>query len=124
MVTSLHAMRPTRIQFRMRMMHGEQISLGPGKVAVLEAIVLAGSINAAAKHLGMSYRRCWQLVDSMNKSFRMLLVETATGGAHGGGAVVTEYGIRVIDLYRRIERNAQRASAREIETLSSMMVDG
>ncbi|MGE0313629.1 MAG: winged helix-turn-helix domain-containing protein [Lautropia sp.] len=112
-----------RIQFRLRLMHGDTIALGPGKVAVLEAIVETGSINAAAKRLGMSYRRTWQLVDAMNRAFRKPLVRTAIGGSHGGGTVVTEAGQRVIELYRRVEMNAKRASSDELRTLTGMMAD-
>jgi len=71
---------------RLRILLGAEIAIGPGKADLLEAIARSGSISAAGRELGMSYRRAWNLVEVMNRSFRAPLVETLTGGAGGGGA--------------------------------------
>ncbi len=115
-------MKP-RSQFRLRITKDAEIAIGPGKVALLEAIVSTGSITAAAKVMGMSYRRAWLLVDSMNKMFKTPVVDAATGGRHGGGTVVTANGMQVIECYRRIEADALKISARDIKTLSRLLRD-
>ena len=107
-----------RSEFRLRIRRGDDIAVGPGKIDLLEAIDTAGSITAAARSLGMSYRRAWLLVDTMNRCFRTPVVEAEAGGKHGGGACLTRLGRDVIDRYRRIERNAARAAAADIRALT------
>ncbi len=77
--------------------------LGLGKVALLEAIAEKGSISQAAKAIGMSYKRAWQLVEELNALGDTPMVVTETGGAHGGGTRLTERGERAIRLYREFE---------------------
>ncbi len=72
---------------RIRILSGDQIALGPGKVALLEEIERSGSISKAARTLGLSYRRAWTLVDTMNKSFESYLVRGSAGGKKGGGGL-------------------------------------
>jgi len=107
-----------RIQFRLRFIRGDDIAVGPGKVDLLEAIEASGSISGAARSLGMSYRRAWLLVDTMNRCFRAPLVEAEAGGKRGGGARLTRLGAEVIERYRRIERDAARAGAADIRALT------
>src|SRR5215470_18081951 len=85
--------------------------LGPGKIALMELIARHGSISAAGKQMGMSYRRAWLLVDELNHIFRTPLVETQMGGAGGGVAQLTRLGQDVIGRYRAIEGAAALASA-------------
>ena len=96
-------------------------ALGPGRIALLEAIERTGSISGAARMVGMSYRKAWRLIDDMNRSFREPLVETAFGGARGGGARVTETGRQVGVLYRRMERTAVDANADSISELANLL---
>lgn len=110
-------------QFRLRITKDNNIAIGPGKVALLEAIVTTGSITAAAKTLGMSYRRAWLLIDSMNQMFKSPVVDAATGGKHGGGASVTATGLKVIECYRRIEKDALEAGTRDIKKLTNFLLD-
>jgi molybdate transport system regulatory protein len=107
-----------RVQFRVRIRRGGDIAVGPGKVDLLEAIEAMGSITGAARSLGMSYRRAWLLVDTMNRCFRAPLVEAEAGGKRGGGARLTRLGAEVIRRYRRIERDAARAGAADIRALT------
>lgn len=86
------------------------IVLGPGKADLLDAIARTGSIRAAASELGMSYMRAWTLVKTMNAVFRAPLVEKERGGADQGGAQLTPAGQKVLQLYRRIEEKAARAT--------------
>lgn len=101
--------------------HGDESAIGSGKADLLEAIQRAGSISAAAREMGMSYRRAWDLVDTMNRSFVQPLVETATGGSHGGGAQVTEFGLEVLRRYRELETKANASVCAEIEGLASLL---
>jgi len=107
-----------RTEFRLRIRRGDDIAVGPGKIDLLEAIDTAGSITAAERSLGMSYRRAWLLVDTMNRCFRTPVVEAEAGGKRGSGARLTRLGRDVIDRYRRIERNAARAAAADIRALT------
>ena len=107
-------------RFRLRLTRGGEIVLGPGKVDLLEAIARAGSITAAAKDLGMSYRRAWLLVDTMNRNFRSPLVVAGAGGAHGGGAILTALGGEVVARYRRIEAVALDAAAADLRKLKGL----
>lgn len=88
---------------RLRVLRGEEIALGPGKVALLEAIAARGTLARAAEDLRMSYMRAWKLVQTMNRCFRQPLVETARGGSTKGRATLTGEGEAVVALYRRME---------------------
>lgn len=109
------------MKLRMRVMAGDVIAIGPGKIALLEAIGRHGSIAAAAKCLGMSYRRAWLLVDGVNQALNAPAVATAMGGAGGGGATLTDTGRTVIALYRRIEHRAAKACQGDIDQLLAMV---
>lgn len=113
-------MEPT-LRPQLRISFRKSIAMGPGKADLLDAISESGSISAAARKLGMSYRRAWLLVDTMNASFKSPLVETLTGGAQGGGARVTELGHEVVRRYRAMEKKACASVAREMGQFSDLM---
>lgn len=85
--------------------------MGPGRARLVSLIDSTGSISAAAREMGMSYRRAWQLVDALNASFSEPLVLTAVGGKSGGGAIVTDFGRRVVEDYHHMESKASAAIA-------------
>jgi molybdate transport system regulatory protein len=91
--------------------------VGPGKIAVLEEIARAGSISAAGRALGMSYRRTWKLVEDLNRIFGKPLVETMAGGQGGGGASLTEAGRAVVTCYRAIEAESEAAARKHLAAL-------
>lgn len=93
-------------------------AMGPGRAALLAHIARTGSISSAARAMGMSYRRAWQLVESLNKSFARPVVVTEVGGRRGGGAVVTTLGKRVVKLYRMMENKASAAIAGDLRRFS------
>ena len=111
----------TRAQFRLRITKGDDIAVGPGKIDLLEAIAATGSITAAAKRLGMSYRRAWLLVDTMNRCFRAPVVAAEAAGQRGGGAALTPLGAEAVRRYRRVEALAARAAATELAALARML---
>jgi molybdate transport system regulatory protein len=93
--------------------------LGPGKIDLLERIVEFGSIAAAGRSLGMSYRRAWYLVDEINGLFGRPLVEKHHGGKAGGGASLTELGRMVVEHYRDAERATADASKAHLAALQA-----
>ncbi len=114
-----HALGPAKL----RLMFGPQIALGPGKAELLEAIAATGSISESARRMGMSYRRAWLLVDTMNRCFREPVVASATGGAGGGGARVTPFGRRVLRRYRAMQARVDRSLQRDLAAFSRLLAD-
>jgi molybdate transport system regulatory protein len=112
-------MATTRLSIRIDLPSGDRI--GPGKIALLEAIRSTGSISAGARALGMSYRRAWLLVEEINATLREPAVSAETGGRSGGGATVTPTGERIIDLYRSIESQARTAVSGEFRAIAKLV---
>jgi len=108
---------------RIRIVFGDDEMIGPGKAELLERIARCGSIAAAGREMGMSYKRAWELVGTLNAMFRAPLVESTRGGPGGGGAVLTEAGREVLDLYRAFEREAAEAGAAQLGALRSRLKD-
>jgi molybdate transport system regulatory protein len=108
---------------RLRILLGAAVALGPGKADLLEAIAQCGSISGAAREMHMSYRRAWTLVEAMNGDFRQPLVETAAGGAGGGGARVTDAAQDVLKRYRAMEEKAAAAVTGEMAEFSALLND-
>ena len=96
---------------RFRILRGDDIALGPGKVELLALIGQTGSINRAARRMGMSYMRAWSLVRTINRCFKQPLVLVSRGGKGGGGAELTETGAKVVALYQQMEQAGLRATA-------------
>jgi molybdate transport system regulatory protein len=92
-------------------------SVGPGKIALLEGIARTGSLSAAARSLGMSYRRAWLLLHSVNDAFHEPSVELSVGGKDGGGARLTPFGDSLVEAYRAFE---SAVDALAVKTFSSM----
>jgi molybdate transport system regulatory protein len=95
--------------------------MGPGKAELIERIGQTGSISAAARAMGMSYRRAWQLVEALNAAYREPVVSTAIGGTRGGGASVTSFGQRLVALYRAMESKASGAIAPELRRFNAKL---
>ena len=109
------------IRFRLRIVLGDDIAIGPGKVDLLEAIGANGSITAAARALGMSYRRAWLLVDTMNRCFETPVATTEAGGVSGGGTRLTAAGTEVVRRYRSIEAKAAKAGVADLAALIALL---
>src|SRR5262249_30521242 len=107
-----------RLSIRLDLTRKDRI--GPGKIALLEAIRDAGSISAGAKQIGMSYRRAWILVEQINGALKKPAIAAATGGKHGGGATVTPVGKKIISIYRSIESVAQRSAKAEFRLVTKL----
>lgn len=107
---------------RIRIPLQDFIALGPGKAALLEAIRETGSISAAGRRLGMSYRKAWMLVDQMNHCFVGPVVEASKGGSGGGGAKVTDLGEEALRRYRGLEARAWEAIRAEVGALEALLL--
>jgi molybdate transport system regulatory protein len=97
--------------------------IGPGKADLLERIDRCGSIAAAGREMGMSYKRAWQLIGTLNTMFRDPLVDSTRGGSRGGGAVLTAAGREVLRLYRGFEDDASIAGAARIDAMQKLLKD-
>lgn len=109
----------SRAQLRIRIVFPQDRKIGPGKVDLLEAIDRTGSISSAARELGMSYRRAWLLADEFGRLFKRPILTTAAGGAHGGGAALTDFGRAVVAAYRRVEDRAAELVRAELVAFES-----
>ena len=112
---------PSVTRLRIRLYFSNGTMFGPGKADLLSEISKTGSIAAAGRQLGMSYKRAWGLVETMNAMFAAPVVESSRGGARHGGATLTDTGVRVLSLYRSVEAGAWGSSATEIEALRQML---
>jgi molybdate transport system regulatory protein len=96
-----------RLKLKVQLYCGDEIAMGPGKAELLQAIRRTGSISAAGRDLGMSYRRAWMLVDTMNRCFKTPLVETHPGGGKNAGARVTPAGDKALAAYRALSAQVE-----------------
>jgi molybdate transport system regulatory protein len=110
-----------QLKVKIQLIIGEEIALGPGKADLLDAIEKTGSISAAARAMGLSYRRAWQLVDTMNRRFRAPVVEAGRGGIERGGAKVTAFGVEVLAQYRQLQQGLERTAAPHAEALIAQL---
>ncbi len=109
------------VRFRMRIRQADAVAIGPGKIDLLEAVREQGSISAAARSLGMSYRRAWLLIDELNGTLKSPATSSETGGTAGGGCVLTPVGEKIVKLYRDIETEAANACASQISALTKLI---
>jgi molybdate transport system regulatory protein len=107
-------------RIRLRLKLTADILMGPGKADVLRAIRDTGSISAAGRRYGMSYKRTWDLVNAMNHEYKRPLVQTSTGGQRGGGATLTPMGEQVLAIYERIIALTTKAISREFSQLERL----
>lgn len=98
----------------LRVLGARAAAMGPGKAELIERIAQTGSISAAARAMGMSYRRAWQLVEALNRDYRERVIDTATGGKRGGGACVTPFGQQIVARFRAMEDKASAAIASDL----------
>ena len=115
-------MRLGHLKIKAQLYCGDELAMGPGKADLLEAIAREGSISGAGRAMGMSYRRSWLLVDSMNRCWRERLVETVAGGGQGRGASLTAMGRSVLAAYRALEAGlAQTADGALLAELDALL---
>lgn len=108
-------------RLRLRLHFGDLLQLGPGKAELMEGIRATGSIAAAGRAMGMSYKRAWLLVEELNAAFTAPLITSARGGAGGGGAQLTQTGEAVLAQFRALEARIMREGAGEIAAISALL---
>lgn len=108
---------------KIRVQIGKNFYFGPGKVSLLEAISLTGSISAAAKKIGMSYRKAWRLIKEINDASLNKIVITNTGGKGIGGASISKEGVEFIALYKRIEKKVLLNTKKEKKYLEQIFIE-
>lgn len=107
-------------KLRLRLVFADGHRFGPGKADLLQAISEEGSLAAAGRRMGMSYRRAWALVEEMNADFDPAPVERSRGGATGGGARLTAAGEDLLRRYRALEELAVQEGAAEIAAIADL----
>lgn len=110
------------LKLKAQLLCGGELAMGPGKADLLEAIRAEGSISGAGRRLGMSYRRTWLLVDTMNRCWSEPLVETTPGGGEHRGARVSAAGLEVLAAYRALERAVAEAAEAPLEALQAKLL--
>lgn len=121
--SAYHIAMADTLRLRIRLMRGEAIAVGPGKADLLEAVKATGSISAAARALGMSYKRAWYLLDTMNRCFKAPVIEAVKGGSGRGGARLTTMGDEVLALYKSAEARAEEAMKADLACLAGLLAD-
>jgi len=111
------------VRLTLRIDFDDDRALGPGKVRLLELVGETGSISAAGRAMTMSYRRAWMLVDALNQTFRVPVVETRGGGVGGGGASLTAFGASLVADYRAMEQDARDALAQRLAKLERALAE-
>ena len=107
---------------RIRIDFSDNVNLGPGKIALLEAIKATGSISDAARSLSMSYRRAWMLINSLKQGFSEAVTISSTGGKGGGGARVTPFGASLIKQFRLLEREIARLGVQRMAEITPHVI--
>ncbi|RYE07486.1 MAG: LysR family transcriptional regulator [Hyphomicrobiales bacterium] len=105
----------------LRVTFSDDFYVGPGRADLLEGIAETGSIAAAGKRMGMSYKRAWSLVQAMNEGWRTPLVETSRGGAGQGGASLSADGQLVLERYRAMQEASRKAIAADVAAISKRL---
>lgn len=96
-----------RITGMLRIESEDERFFGPGRLQLLENIMATGSISQAAKRMQMSYKKAWDMVNSMNQNTTKPIVSTQTGGEKGGGTIVTEEGKQLISAFKKLHEEFQ-----------------
>lgn len=113
--------RPSTGITHLRVTFSDDFYIGPGRADLLEHIETTGSISAAGKAMGMSYKRAWSLVQALNDGFGAALVETSRGGSGQGGASLTKAGKAVLAHYRAMQQKAGAAISADFSAIADML---
>jgi molybdate transport system regulatory protein len=111
---------PNPYLIRPRIYLSRDLMVGPGKIDLLKAVRETGSISAAARKLGMSYKRAWYLLETLNQGFHQPVVEAVHGGRGGGGTQLTSLGETLITCYTAIEALCAAAAEPQLAALCAL----
>jgi len=110
---------PRNPEIRFRIDFSATCAVAPAKIDLLEAIRESGSLSQGARHIGMSYRRARQLIDSFKGAFRDPVTRAVRGGSGGGGVVLTPFGEELVDSYRSLEMEIRSLATQRLEAISA-----
>ncbi|WP_024480700.1 winged helix-turn-helix domain-containing protein [Cellulophaga baltica] len=113
-------MNDTKIRSRIWIEVGDNVLIGQGRVKLLKAIEVQGSLAKAAKSIGMSYKKAWTLVDAVNKSAKEAVVTKTVGGTKGGGTLITPYGLKLIAAFETINKNCWEFLDQQMKELNQL----
>ncbi|MEQ5835052.1 winged helix-turn-helix domain-containing protein [Marinobacter sp. NFXS9] len=108
-------------RFQLRLVSGKDVVIGPGKADLLDAIGRTGSISSATREMGLSYKKAWQLINTMNEHFAEPVITTVSGGSQRGGAELTDFGRQVLAQYRALQAKLANEATVETEALLGML---
>ncbi|TBW51865.1 LysR family transcriptional regulator [Marinobacter halodurans] len=117
-MTRTHHQHP---RFQLRLVSGKDVVIGPGKADLLDAIGRTGSISSATREMGLSYKKAWQLINTMNEHFAAPVIATVSGGSQRGGAELTDFGHRVLEQYRALQTRLTAENAPETQALLNLL---
>lgn len=117
-MTRTHHQHP---RFQLRLVSGKDVVIGPGKADLLDAIGRTGSISSATREMGLSYKKAWQLINTMNEHFAEPVISTVSGGSQRGGAELTDFGHRVLEQYRALQVRLTIENAPETQALLNLL---
>lgn len=117
-MTRTHHQHP---RFQLRLVSGKDVVIGPGKADLLDAIGRTGSISSATREMGLSYKKAWQLISTMNEHFAEPVISTVSGGSQRGGAELTDFGHRVLEQYRALQARLTAENAPETQALLDLL---
>ncbi|MDB4402063.1 LysR family transcriptional regulator [Algibacter sp.] len=106
-----------KIKSRIWIESEDKVLLGEGRVHLLKAIQEMGSLSKAAKSLNISYKKAWQLLDSVNKSAKNPVTINSIGGKGGGGAELTEYGESLVLVFDEINKDCWEFLDKQLEKI-------
>ncbi|WP_203258763.1 winged helix-turn-helix domain-containing protein [Hyunsoonleella ulvae] len=109
-----------KIKSRIWIESEDNVLLGEGRVHLLKAIQKTGSLSKAAKSLNISYKKAWQLLDSVNKSAKKPVTINSIGGKGGGGAELTDYGKSLVTAFDEINRNCWEFLDKELARIEKL----
>lgn len=94
--------------------------LGEGKVQLLKAIDQTGSLSKAAKSIGISYKKAWHLIDSVNKTAKKPVTINSIGGKGGGGTELTAYGMSLVRAFEEMNRECWEFLDVQLEKIKNL----
>ncbi|MCE1237341.1 MAG: LysR family transcriptional regulator [Hyphomicrobiales bacterium] len=109
------------VALRLQIRVSADVRIGHGKIQLLEGVDRYGSISAAARALGMSYRRGWELIDHMNTAFGRPVAVGTTGST--GGAELTDLGRDIVARWRLLEQKVSQIATDDVAYFDELLQD-
>ena len=109
------------LEVRLQVSFRRALAMGPGKAALIAVIGRTGTISGAARELEMPFRRAWTLMGELNTMFARPVISTSTGGAGGGGATVTAFGLQVLEQFEAMDHAVNLALDADMRAFARLL---